>query len=442
MNNRLQLDWTLEFNDERNKFVHDYLQSITFTPTSAELDTISKYILWGKDRKTGLNGRQEGLELETSAKTWDEKRVQSLDSLLEAPNFNEASLLASGAPALKTVREVFSRSTARKLASPALLENLEALWRLIDETELLLNFYDIAHGKRSTPPRDTLKNRFTEIEYNEIAHKAATLTPLLYLKKKRDLVELRRQQYMFKDVYAPTVLAQSKPHFEPNSPPVFDEEIWVLPVGVRYDTRLDDIIWNKERFPCPSDFTNEDLLALSKRLWRLRQGTLEFDFRKTDHLYALFSIWNEMETAAENLGTSISENSLVREFMRAASTYRSLAHFDEMHEEIFNLKLRKVSNQDIAAYINAKYSKSYKVNYISTLYCKKCLEDIAQAAIDHREVLENMFYPENFKECKDCGRVLLLGEKNFVKRHRSNDGYSPRCKRCEKLLREKHKEKK
>jgi hypothetical protein len=246
---------------------------------------------------------------------------------------------------------------------------------------------------------------------------------------------------MFKDVYAPTILTQPEPHLEPMSPPVFDEEITVLPFGIFYDTSLDKKLWNPDRFPAPSDFTEEELLQLSKRLWRRPSGTLEFDFRKPEHLYALFSIWEEMEVAAENLQDSISDHSLVREFMRAASTYKSLAQFDEMHEEIFQMKLKKKSNQEIANYINAKYSKSYKVNYISTLYCKKCLEDIAQAAADHREVLENLFYPENFKECKDCGRVLLLGEKNFVKRHRSSDGFSPRCKRCEKKLREKNKEK-
>ena len=100
------------------------------------------------------------------------------------------------------------------------------------------------------------------------------------------------------------------------------------------------------------------------------------------------------------------------------------------------MKIRKVQNQDIADFVNKKYGKKYRANYISTLYCKKCLGSIAQTAKRHREVLENVFFPENFKKCKDCGKVLLVDEENFVRRSRSNDGFSPRCKKCEKIKRE------
>lgn len=55
--------------------------------------------------------------------------------------------------------------------------------------------------------------------------------------------------------------------------------------------------------------------------------------------------------------------------------------------------------------------------------------------------MENIFFPENFKTCKDCGRVFLRNELNFVRKSKSSDGFSPRCKECEKLLRERRKEK-
>ena len=50
--------------------------------------------------------------------------------------------------------------------------------------------------------------------------------------------------------------------------------------------------------------------------------------------------------------------------------------------------------------------------------------------------MENLCFPENFKQCKDCGEVLLMDEISFVKRSRSKDGFSPRCKRCEKIKRD------
>lgn len=58
----IQLDFKLEWRDERAKYVQDHLTSdMTLSPT--ELNTIGDYILWGKNRENGLNGLQEGLDL-------------------------------------------------------------------------------------------------------------------------------------------------------------------------------------------------------------------------------------------------------------------------------------------------------------------------------------------------------------------------------------------
>ena len=112
-----------------------------------------------------------------------------------------------------------------------------------------------------------------------------------------------------------------------------------------------------------------------------------------------------------------------------------LADLDPKEELILKRKIQGKSNQEIRDEINSKFGHKYQLNYISTLYCKKVLEKIAEAARIHREVCENLFFPENFKKCKDCGRVLLLDERSWMKRKRSNDGFSPRCKKCEKIKR-------
>lgn len=44
---------------------------------------MGKYILWGKDPDTGKNAKQMGIQLETKHGTWDDDRIESLDSLLE-----------------------------------------------------------------------------------------------------------------------------------------------------------------------------------------------------------------------------------------------------------------------------------------------------------------------------------------------------------------------
>ena len=102
------------------------------------------------------------------------------------------------------------------------------------------------------------------------------------------------------------------------------------------------------------------------------------------------------------------------------------------------MKLAHKLNSEIASFLNKKYDKHYNENYISTLFHQKLIPQIAQAAIEHRDIAENLFFPENFKKCRDCGRVLLLNADNFVRQKKSMDGFAPRCKKCEKLKRSKY----
>jgi len=468
--NRLNLNWKLEWSDERSAFLASYLNSIPFTPNAEELDTMSKYVLWGKNRQTGLNGRQEGLELETRSGTWDSHEVESLEALLDSPTFNENSILSADMAPPRLNKEVFSRNLARKNAPPLILSALEEIWRQIDELELITSLYDLHHNKRTTPIRQKLLDRFDSAQINSIDEASTHLSIYAYLQKRHQLVDLRRQQYTLKDSYAPTLIFQLEPALSKPDTPTFGNEIEVRPFGIDNGTLLDRKIFNQERFPRPDDFTEEDLKQITKQIWKRTSSLTSapaastsaqtsssasssassstsssflsspyFDFTDPKHLYALYSNFSELDDLASNLTSSLSETSTIREFLRAASTYRKLAHLDPIHEDILTLKIAKKSNNQIADLINAKYSKSYKPNYISTLYCQKCLEGIAQAARDHFEVMENIMFEENFKKCKDCGEVLLLSEKNFVRRHRANDGFSPRCKRCEKLARERKK---
>jgi hypothetical protein len=78
--------------------LEEYLTSNIFKqmpPTEDELSTMADYLLWGKDEE-GKNGKQNGLELKTKHKTWDDSPVDSLDELMEMPTFSEAALSALG----------------------------------------------------------------------------------------------------------------------------------------------------------------------------------------------------------------------------------------------------------------------------------------------------------------------------------------------------------
>lgn len=433
--NRLQLDFSIQNRLDRVDFAKNYLNTIKFEPTEDELDTIAKYILWGKDEETGLNGRQEGLELETRYGTWDSDRIESLDALIENPAFSEAMLRGPSDLPTKVPRKNFSRTEARKFAPPHILNALESIWHEIDETELLLNYYEIKCGKRLLPPRQPLLDRISISDQTSLQARAQSLQPYAYLKLKHRLVDLRREQYTYRDSYMEEHQTQPTFNYIEEINPTFGTEITVRPLGLISNDPLSQKIFNEDRFPEPLDFTEADLSNLSKILWRPAPSSREFfDFGNPDHLYQLFGMWDEITSQPNSIYSNLEY------FARTAMFYKKLAHLEPILEEIFEAKLSKQQNQDIANHINRKYGKNYRSNYISTLYCKKCLGLIAETAKKHREVLENVFFPENFKKCKDCGRSLLMCEDNFVKRARSNDGFSPRCKKCEKIKRDKRKE--
>jgi hypothetical protein len=91
----------------------------------------------------------------------------------------------------KITRTVFSRDEARRNIDKSLLPQLEALFKKIDETDLIINFYDLAHNKRKNPPRDELLERFSPEEQEIFKEKADQLSQYQYLKLRHLLVDLR-----------------------------------------------------------------------------------------------------------------------------------------------------------------------------------------------------------------------------------------------------------
>ena len=437
--NRLNLDFTIKEKSGRVAYVNEYLSRISFTPNAEELEKIANYILWGTSTESGLNGRQEGLDLETRYKTWDSKKLESLDALLDVPGFNEASLRGPYDPPTKIPKQALNRSLIRKTASPEALALFEELWGEIDEVDYLIEQVEIKEGKRKEI-RPPLRTRLDDETQTKLLRKAQTIGPYEFLKLKHRLVELRREQYLLKDSVAPPLFVQVTPQpiidIDDN---LFGEDVDIRPVGLCKSSALNKKIWNKERLPNPTDFSQEELKEISKVLWTQpvdeNSSKLFFDFSDPNHLYVLYGMYEEVEDEAMRP----TSRETTKQFLDTLHVYENLAELDETLSCILDAKIHKKTNQQICEEIYKKFGKKYQPNYISTLYCRKCLTSIAAAALEHREVLENIFFSENFKKCKDCGRILLLNERNFVRRARSNDGFSPRCKKCEKIKRDRGK---
>ena len=442
--NRLQLDFKLVTTDERAAFLEEYLKQPQFMkkpPTEDELETMGNYLLWGKDPVTGLNAKQAGIvDIETKHGTWDrDSNIESLEGLIESPTFNEASLLPLDAIAPpKNKREVFSRKEALAKCPDFLTETFTQLFRQIDELDLTINYYDLAHGKRKNPPRDELLNRFTEEEQAALEEKASHWNQYKYLKMRHQLVELRREQYTLRDSFQQTILAQETPSpYYPPEEPVLDVDIEVLPLGVKQDHGVAGYIFRNWHEVIPANYTEEKLELISQLYWRKKNYKPSaqqkyIDFRELEHVYEMFQQFFELDNAA-----AIAElESNLPALMETLKFYTEQAELSEIQREILDLKLRKVKNTDIAIEINKKWKKTYTPNYISTIFRQRIIPKINEAAAYHEKLVSNVFFEEEFKTCTGCGRTLLRDADNFTRKTRSKDGFTTRCKRCEKEARQ------
>ena len=441
MANRLHLDFSIPGTHERKDFVDEYVQRSEFIRaplTEDELETIANYILWGKD-PDGTNVTQRGeIQIETRNKTWQRDDTESLDAMMESPTFNEASLRRPTEARTKIGREVFSREDALAQCPSHMKPIFEELFARIDHLEMQIHFYEFAHGKRKEEPRATLLKRFSQEEIDAARAVAATWNQYKYLKQRHLIVELRREQFTLRDSYIEKHMRHTPP--EPDLDPVsldFGAEIPVFPIGLVGEP-FSDLIFKPAHELNPYTYTEKELDTLAHHYWNKKEQSrpqLFFDFGELEHVYELFGQLNELE---EELDALPLESNL-KKLLDTLKYYIALTDLTEVQQEILDLKINKVKNQDIADAINKKHGKSYTANYISTIFRQKIIPQINETAHFHALIIENMCFEENFKKCNGCGQWLLIDAQNFVRKSRSKDGFSTKCKKCDRADRQKKK---
>ena len=438
MKNRLKLNFELETARERADFIDSYIVQFPDL-TAAEAETIANYLLWGKTK----TGEALGADVELETKWTKKDSIDSLDSLLESQTFNDLQIHGlNEAPIYKKPRNVFSRSRVRSSAPEHILRVFEELWKVIDRTDLLINYYELKIGKRINPPREELLKRFDEEERARIEEEAQHLNLYSYLKQRHYLVEKRKEQFTLQDSYMPTIGAFGKApsHYSPTLP-IFGENVEVLPLGLNEGPTAELIF--KENFD-PAALSEKQLWAISKLIQKKIEGEQsekkKIDFRNTEAIYQLYLFEDELENQIEEEKEAHYTEGNLEGLLKTLKFYESIADLTDIQREILKMKEKHMKNQDIAGYINKKYGKSYTANYISTIFKQKIIVKIVEAAALHRDTIENCFYEENFKTCSCCGKVLLLDGRNWVRKARSKDGFQNRCKICEREMRKKKKE--
>lgn len=441
-NNRLHLDFSLQYMDERSQFLTNYLNRPEFVkqpPTEEEIETMGNYALWGKDRKTGLNAKQDkSVELSTRHGDWDtNSKVESLDALMESPTFNEAQLLDFNVPATKIKREVFSRDEALEKCPDSLRQTFLDLFRDINELDLKINYYDLLHNKRIKPPREGLLRKFSLEEQHAMQEAVTHWNQFYYLKRRHELIELRRQQYTLRDSYNPVVaraLPTSNFYCEDESFSL-GQDLRFAPLGLIGQSTPSWWLFRPIEHLNPAQFSEQQLKQIYQLVWADYSGDTRpvFDFGCDEHIYQVFQLWGEMSNAADWSGED--DESGTNAFMTTLKYYIDFADLGDLQRELLDLKLKKMKNDDIVREINKKWDKLYTANYISTIFKQRIIPKITEAVNHHKQIVDNLCFEEEFKQCSCCGRTLLRDSINFTKKARSKDGFTSRCKKCEKASR-------
>lgn len=477
MKNRLNLDFSIQSITDRKVFIDTYLQTPQFKtlpPTKEELETIANYILWGKEEDGKSLVQKKQIQIKTKNSTWtSQSNLSSLDELFESPTFNEFQLSPLYETHYTAQKETFSRSNALRDAPPHIKVELQKLFRQIDTLDLLINFYELRTGKRKNPPREALLQEFSNSEQLALQERSTHLRPYEYLKCRHELVELRKSQFTFRDIYKTPIMRRTLPVVTREERPALLSEIQVYPFGLMGKTPIRQKVFRPLREISPLDFSEEELQKISDLYWGLQKEKKEIsksflDLEKLEHLYRVLeefqnffreegrqeiffseetqnffnqNLDKEVEVSTSAGASQISqskpssdfnEDNYIGDLINTVVFYIKETDLTDIQKEILDLKLRKVPNQSIATYINGKYGKNYTANYISTIYKQKVIKQTCDTVRRHREIIENLWFPEEFKVCTRCKQSLLKNTDYFIKKSRTKDGFSSRCKKCDK----------
>lgn len=429
-NNGLVLDFDLETISDRQNYVNNLVaewQEAGKELREVDLTLLADYVLYGKD-KDGLSPvKKKEVEIDTRYSTYERKNVPSLEQLMEQPSFDENILLplTTKQPYKKNLNKKFDREEVSDIPE------FHELWQNIDNLAAEIDFFE---GKKE------LEDFSPEIQQH-LKELKSSPTQLSLYKKKHTLIEMRREQFTLRDYFIPTTFRHTQPssYIDREDRSIdwqsFDYE--VLPLGV-YNVN-DPIFYLFLDKGSYINCSKKDaaLLEVRKNYTPPQQTEHYLDFRNPEHLYQLFKFYEELRVAALD-----DPESTINLILNTLDFYIEATPFNEQTREILSLKIQKYPNEFISSYINNKYHKKHTPNYISTIFKGRICEDIAETAQLHLDTFNARNNPLLFKTCTTCGVTKLKDVRNFVRKSRSADGISSRCKECDKLEREELKGKK
>ena len=392
------LDFTIETSNERADFIsrHDLSKL-----TKKEIELCANYILYGKDPDkdyTSAVDRKE-VQIKTKFRSYSKKEPISLDSLLESPTFNE-NLLTTKPTVYKKVKPTIDKEKVKDILG------MRELWKEIEKLQRLV---DMTTGK----------------EQPDEGFIPLTQKQLYYAK--HTLIELRTHQYYLMDSAFPTLPPpQNKGQWFDN---VVDMQM-NYPVFPRGLMRVE----NDKDFKTPCMDRNYGAAAQNidneiERLEKLNRPY--FNFLDKRHVYNLILHYWDIKTAIADV-----PDSLLHNLLWTLDFYIDKANLTEQQLLIVRDKKAKYLNKEIAEHLMDEMGIYHQENYISTVWNKIAGLIVDAAALNYDEWLCKD-YDKAWKKCNTCGEELLRDPRNFVRKAKSSDGLTHRCKRCDKAARQK-----
>ena len=394
-----KLDFSLQSEEERRNFI-DTIDLSQLTPKQIEL--CANYILYGKDKTGKSEVDKKRVYINTKYNSYVKKAPESLDAMMENPNFDE-SIFSKSKIHYKIVKPTIDRE------KDADIPTMKELWEGIDALQHML---DVNLGKIEDP---TIKK----------------LTPTEIYRLKHTLIDIRRGQYYLKDIFCPTM--GKKPARYTFIPYEDAEEImWndlnsdyaFAPLGLMGEDGLARLVFE--------DITK---VSYAPDLYN-HNAKYIVDFRNPKHVYQLLEHYEELVTAAIDQPTS-----LMGWIGRTLDYYIGRADLKEQHYTIIEMKKRKYSNKAITNRLTELYGLHHTENYISTIWTQKICGEIAEAAKIHYEEFLLRDDESAWKTCNTCGVKKLRDNRMFVRKTKAIDGLSNRCKICDRIARQKIKAK-
>lgn len=366
-----KLDFTIESSSARNQFISQHDLSHL---SKKELELCANYILWGKDADGTSSVDRKEIDIPTRFNSYKHRHIVSLDALLESPTFDEASLL--NPTAYRNVKPTINKEKA------STVKGMKSLWKTISDYERLLQ-----NPKLSSKQRYLLKHQ---------------------------LIQLRRQQYYLMDsIESKLVAHKNLSTFYPDATSSH-LSYQVLPRGIM--SSKDDPIFKHPRLdPLPSKAPEHQPNA--------------FDFTNSIHVYQLITNYTDLSDFISSYPDSPLHN-----LLWTLDYYIELAHLSPQQSLIVDCKKQKMAIKDIQMTLEQNLGIHHQENYISTIW-NKVVKRICNAANLNYDEWLCKDYDRAWKRCSCCGEEKLCDPRNFMRKRNSTDGFTSRCKECERKKR-------